>query len=144
MTQRNSQGRRRCFFPRWGMVLLAALLLYSPNIIGRDYPPEVGSPKPFKPPTPAVLKLPNGLSVVVVERPALPLLTLHLVVRSGAESDPPKLPGTAQLTAEVLTQGTTRRNARAISEAVDAMGGHLSSSGSWDLSSVELTVLSDK
>jgi len=126
------------------LVAIVAVILFSAVALARDNPPEAGPPKAFHPPTPSVAKLPNGLSVVVVERPGLPLLTLHLVVKSGAESDPPQLPGTAQLTAEVLTQGTSRRSARDISDAVDGMAAQLSSSGSWDLSNVELTVLSDR
>ena len=54
-------------------------------------------PKPIVIPTPAIQTLPNGLQVVVVERHTLPLITLRLVVKSGAECDPPTLPGTAAL-----------------------------------------------
>ena len=53
------------------------------------------SPSSFR--YPAIQTLPNGLQVVVVERHTLPLITLRLVVKSGAECDPPNLPGTAAL-----------------------------------------------
>lgn len=121
----------------------ATVILYSAVALARDNPPAVEPPKAFHPPPTYVVKLPNGLSVVVVERRALPLLTLHFVVKSGAEADPSQLPGTAQLTAQVLTQGTASGTSREISDAVDAMGAQLSSGANWDLSNVELTVLSD-
>jgi zinc protease len=119
-------------------------LLIATAGLARENPPEVPPPKPLILPTPSVVKLPNGLEVVVVERRALPLLTLRLVVRSGAESDPQQLPGVAQMTAEVLTQGTSQRNARAISDEADSMGAQLTSGAGWDLSYAELTVLSDQ
>ncbi len=57
--------------------------------LARDFPPDVPPPKPLVIPTPAIQTLPNGLQVVVVERHTLPLITLRLVVKSGAECDPP-------------------------------------------------------
>ena len=117
---------------------LGALLIAASAVSGEN-PPEVPPPKPLNLPTPSVVKLPNGLEVVVVERRALPLLTLRLVVRSGAEADPHQLPGTAQMTAEVLTQGTTKRNAREISDAVDSMAAQLASGAGWDQSYLRFT-----
>ena len=124
------------------LAYLAGAFLIAACLVARDRPPEVPPPAPLKLPIPAVTQLPNGLRVVVVERRSLPILTLRLLVQSGAESDPPELPGTAQLTAQVLSQGTPRRSARAISDAVDFMGAQLSSAATWDQSYAELTVLS--
>jgi zinc protease len=123
--------------------LATGLILSAVSVLAREKPPEVALPKPVVLPTPQVGALPNGLRFVVVERRSLPILTLRLVVKSGAESDPPDLPGTAQLTAEVLSQGTARRSAREIAEAVDAMGADLSTGASWDNSHAELTVLAE-
>jgi zinc protease len=95
-------------------------------------------------PSAQVRELPNGLKVAVIERRSLPLLTLRLVVKAGAEADPPSLAGTAQLTADLLSEGTSQHSARQIAETVDAMGGNLETRAGWDDSSVELTVLSDR
>jgi len=78
-------------------------------VLARDYPPDVSPPKPIVIPNPAIQTLPNGLQVVVVERHTLPLITVRLVVKSGAECDPPDLPGTATLVNGLLNEGTEHR-----------------------------------
>ena len=54
----------------------------------------------------------------------LPLVTAQLVIRSGAETDPPQLAGLADITATLLTKGTAKRTAPQIAEAAEALGGH--------------------
>jgi zinc protease len=95
-------------------------------------------------PTPAIQTLPNGLQVVVVERHTLPLITLRLVVKSGAECDPPNLPGTAALVNGLLTEGTVRRTSREIAEAIDSVGGVADNDVDWDSSFLSLSVLTDR
>ena len=95
-------------------------------------------------PTPAIQTLPNGLQVVVVERHTLPLITLRLVVKSGAECDPPDLPGTAALVNGLLTEGTTHRTSREIAEAIDSVGGVADNDVDWDSSYLSLSVLTDR
>ena len=95
-------------------------------------------------PTPAIQTLPNGLQVVVVERHTLPLITLRLVVKSGAECDPPDLPGTAALVNGLLTEGTERRTSRQIAEAIDSVGGVVDNDVDWDSSYLSLSVLTDR
>jgi len=123
-------------------VVVSLLLLSVLSAAARERPPEVPPPKPIVLPMPQVRVLPNGLTLVVIERRSLPVLTLRFVVKSGAETDPPNLPGLAQMTAEVLSQGTARRDARQIAESVDTMGGSLDTGAGWDDSFAELTVLS--
>ncbi len=86
------------------MLFLGALLC---AIAGpaRDFPPAALPPKPLVLPSPELRVLPNGLKLVAVERHALPLVTLRLMVKSGAESDPATLPGTAQLVSRAADRG---------------------------------------
>ncbi len=126
------------------MLVACAVLAIPLAARERESPPDIPPPKPIVLPVPQVLPLPNGLKLVVIERRSLPILTLRLVIKSGAESDPPNLPGTAEFVAEVLTQGTARRNAREIAETVDAIGGTLDTRAEWDDSFAQLTVLSDQ
>jgi len=95
-------------------------------------------------PTPVIHALPNGLQVVVVERHSLPLITLRLVVKSGAECDPPNLPGTAALVNSLLTEGTKHRTSRQIAEAIDSAGGVVENDVDWDSSYLSLSVLTDR
>lgn len=80
---------------------------------------------------------------MVVERHSLPLVTLHLAIKAGAEVDPTDLPGTAQLVAILLPQGTSERSAQQIAESIDSVGGTIETGAEWDHSFAALTVLSD-
>ncbi len=83
----------------------------------------------------------NGLTVLFVERHAVPAVQVHLVVKTGSVADPAGRIGLAALTAGVLTKGTATRSAVEIAEAIDFIGGTLGSDAAEDFSSVSLTVL---
>lgn len=129
--------------PWFAALVVVAGLLALPTLLAREFPPEAPPPKPFVMPAPAVRALPNGLKVLVVERHSLPLVTLRLVVKSGSEADPPELPGAAQLTAAVLTEGTKGRTAQQIAGAIDSVGGVMDTGTDWDYSFAGLSVLTD-
>ena len=131
---------RACRVP---VLLLVGLLAGLVAARARDFPPDAPPPKPLVLPVPQVRRLSNGLKIVAIERHSLPLLSLRLVVKSGAEADPPALAGTAQFVAGLLTQGTERRSARDIAEAIDLVGGSIDTGADWDASFAALTVLSD-
>jgi zinc protease len=63
----------------------------------------------------------------VVPTGRLPLVDFRLVVRAGSVDDPPGKEGLANLTAQLMTQGAGRRDARAIAEDIDFVGGTLGS-----------------
>lgn len=113
------------------------------TLAARDRPPDVPPPKAVTLPAPVVRVLPNGLRVVAIERHSLPVLTLRLVVKAGAEADPPGLPGAAQLVAGLLDEGTIRRRAQEIAQAIDEVGGTIQTGAEWDDSFAELSVLAD-
>ena len=84
----------------------------------------------------------NGLPVLIVERPRLPIVDVRLVFRAGASADPPGLAGRASLTAELIDTGTADRSETDIARALDAIGARLESNASWDYSTLALQVLS--
>ena len=73
----------------------------------------------------------------------MPVVTLRMVVKAGAEADPPELPGAAQLVAGLLDEGTTGRSAQEIAQGIDQVGGAIQTGAEWDNSFVELSVLTD-
>ncbi len=85
--------------------------------------------------------LPNGLTVLVTERPALPIVIVRALVRAGSVSDPPDAAGLANLTAELLTRGTKSRSANEIDEAIEFVGGSLDSEGGRDAATLGVSVL---
>ncbi|HEV2492410.1 MAG TPA: pitrilysin family protein [Terriglobia bacterium] len=131
----------RCF-EALGLTL-CAILVTAVTVAARDYPPDVPQPKPAVLPAPAVKTLPNGLQVVVIERHSLPVVTLRLVVKAGGEADPPEFPGTAELVAGLLDEGTTHRTAQQIAAAIDQVGGTMDTGAEWDDSWGQVSLLVD-
>lgn len=85
--------------------------------------------------------LPNGLVVLVAERPAVPIVIVHAYVRAGSAFDPPGQPGLANLTAELLSRGTSRRTGPQLDEAIEFVGGSLGAGAGRDGAMVSLSVL---
>ncbi|MFZ5875703.1 MAG: M16 family metallopeptidase [Nitrospirota bacterium] len=83
----------------------------------------------------------NGLTVLFVERHAIPAAQAHLVVKTGSSADPSGRTGLAALTSGLMTKGTPTRSAVEIAEAIDFIGGSLSSGVTEDFSTVTLTAL---
>ncbi|HSD51953.1 MAG TPA: pitrilysin family protein [Candidatus Methylomirabilis sp.] len=86
--------------------------------------------------------LPNGMVLLFSEKRAVPILTATMLIQAGAIQDPSDKPGVANLTAELITQGTTRRTATQISEAIEFVGGSLSVGADQDVATVSFSVLS--
>ncbi len=99
-------------------------------------------------PTPAVdfpeierHTLANGLSVWIVERHDVPLVTLRLVVGAGSEVEPARHPGLASFTSGMLDEGTERRSALEIADEIDFLGAQLGAGASYDATYVVLSTL---
>jgi len=67
--------------------------------------------------------LPNGLTVILVQRKEVPLIAFSAVVRGGALADPAGSPGVASLVAGLLDKGAGKRDAFAFADAVANVGG---------------------
>ncbi|MGD1103626.1 MAG: pitrilysin family protein, partial [Terriglobia bacterium] len=76
-------------------------------------------------PRPVVTKLPNGLTVLVLERHKLPTVNIVLQFGTGDMSDPKDLPGLAKFTIELLREGTTHRTSAQLAADVDKLGATL-------------------
>ena len=104
--------------------------------------PPPGTPNPFEFPRAASKTLPNGLRVFVVNRHGDPAIAVRLVIlTAGAIHDPEGMPGVAQMTANLLTQGTEKRSAKDIAEAIDFVGGSLNALAGKDATTVTLDVV---
>src|SRR4051812_50139659 len=76
------------------------------GIAGVDTVPAPSAPRETAFTQPKETKLANGLRVIVIERPKLPLLAAELLIRNGAEIDPKDLAGAPGMTGPLLTQRT--------------------------------------
>lgn len=104
--------------------------------------PGAGAPKTFQFPTAATKTLPNGLRVFVVSDHAEPSIAAQLLIMSaGSIQDSPSNPGIAEMAANMLTQGTEKRSAKDIAEAIDFVGGSLGASAGKDATTVSLNIV---
>jgi zinc protease len=91
----------------------------------RQLPPPPGSQAPVRVPDGTRQQLPNGLTVVHVPQPGVPLVSATLVVRAGMDRTPADRPGLASFTAAMLDQGSRERSAEDLADAVASIGATL-------------------
>jgi zinc protease len=85
--------------------------------------------------------LPNGIRLLVIRQPHLPMVVVSALVDAGSRFDPEGKEGLASLTASLLSEGTEKRTAAKIHDAVDFLGARLSAGAGDDYASASLTVL---
>ena len=110
----------------------------------RSKVPDAGTPPAPRFPEVEKAVLGNGLRVMVVSRPSVPVVNFQLVVDAGFSSDPKGAAGTARLAAALIPDGTATRNALQISDALRDLGATLSASSSLDGTTVALSALKSR
>jgi zinc protease len=111
---------------------------------GVDQPPAPSQKEEAKFAKPEEAKLDNGLRVIVVHRPGLPLLSAEVLLGQGAVADPTGLAGTATMTGELLTKGTNSMAASRIAKAIESLGGSIGSGAGRESSAAYVQVMSPK
>ena len=124
--------------------IIVAILFSAVTLIAQETAPLPGPPKSGQIPPVHDKKLANGLTVAVGERHTIPLVTVQLLVKSAASDENIAHAGLADMTASLLTKGTRTRNATQIAEAIEALGGSISSGAGWNTSTVSVTITPDK
>ncbi len=87
--------------------------------------------------------LPNGLQVVAVLHHEQPVVSMRMIVRAGSALDPRDKLGTAQLGANLLTQGTVEKSAKQLNEEIDFLGGAMGAGAGTDLTFINMVVMKD-
>jgi zinc protease len=67
--------------------------------------------------------LPNGVVLYTMPKPAVPLVSIRVLVKGGVESEPAGLAGISTATAQLLRTGTAKRTATQFSTELDGLGG---------------------
>jgi zinc protease len=104
--------------------------------------PKPGPQRPLVLPKPTVFTLSNGLTVYLVERHELPIVSEQLVTLAGNAENPADRPGLAGMTAALLTEGTATRSAGEIANAASALGAGLENSSDADSARIRISLLS--
>jgi predicted Zn-dependent peptidase len=125
------------------LIFLVALLIVTPAFAEKQAPPPGGTPKDFSLPEKARFELDNGLSATLVNYGTLPKVTVSVRVRSGNLNETADQIWLADLTSDMMEQGTTAKNAEAVASAFASMGGELSIRTGSDVTSFSADVLSE-
>lgn len=125
-------------------LIFVAGFLSAGKISAQETPPAPSAPPKVLIPAVKEKTLPNGLKIAVVERKNVPLVTISLLVKSGANAEDASRAGLANMTASLLTKGTKTRNATQIAQEIEFLGANLDSFADWNASTVRLNVMADK
>jgi zinc protease len=85
--------------------------------------------------------LPNGIVLLVAERPAVPIVAVRAYSRAGAVLDPADRAGLAGLTGALLTRGTAKRSGPELDSTIEFVGGSLEAGAGRDGMNLSLAVL---
>ncbi len=112
-------------------------------VLEQSEPPEPLPITEFALPNITEKTLDNGLNVIVVEQPGLPVISLDLYLPGGDSATPADLAGLADLTATLLPKGTDSRSAAEIAQTIEQVGGFIGASSSRDSLTVGLLALQE-
>ncbi len=124
----------------WVSTLAVALVL-SQNVFAQETqkqkqtPPEGGTPKDFTLPAKQQFQLDNGLKVTMVPFGSIPKVTISARVMAGNLNEGSDT-WLADLTANMMEEGTTSRSAEDVARQAAEMGGSLTISAGLDQTSV--------
>ncbi len=121
------------------LALLASVTLAAQQAPDRSKPPTPGPAPALTLPAAQKFTLGNGLRVWLLEQHEVPLVQANLVVLSGASADVPGQFGAASMTAAMLDEGAAGKAALTLADEVEFLGAQLSTSASFDASTVRLS-----
>ena len=85
--------------------------------------------------------LANGLTVVHIPKPGLPLVSASLVVRAGQLANPSNQPGLASFTAAMLQEGTSTRSSQQMADQIANLGATLNTSAGAEAARINVSSL---
>jgi len=87
--------------------------------------------------------LSNGMTLLLRENAALPIVTFQLFGRGGQRYEPAQQPGLSLFAMELLTKGTKTRSKYQIAKEMEEIGGSIDSSSGRNTYSVSVSVLKE-
>jgi len=123
--------------------IAAALALAIPAFGQKQPPPEGGTPKDFKLPQKSVFKLDNGLGATLVPYGMISKVTVSVIVRAGNINEADNQVWLADITGDLLKEGTKSRDAKKVAEEIAGMGGTVTVSVGPDQTTITTDVLSE-
>jgi zinc protease len=111
-----------------------------------DRAATISVPEPEPPAFPAIQRatLPNGLRLIVSERPQLPLVRLTFALDAGSGTDDPTTAGRARVALNALKRMPVSPDGTTLSDALAAVGATLEAELDRDYALLSVSVLSDR
>lgn len=124
-------------------VFAALIVLSSLALAQKQLPPEGGTPKDFVLPQKQEFKLPNGIAVTLIPFGEVPKVTINVVERCGNLNEKENQVWLADLTGEMMREGTSTRTAEQVAREAAGMGGNVNVNVNADLTTISGDVLSE-
>lgn len=125
-----------------GFLLLSFALAYGQ--VDRTKKPEPQPTPKLTLPTIHHGALTNGLKVMLVEHHELPIVQIQLVFQTGAANDPGGKAGVANLTAQMIREGTAKRSSLQIADDLEFIGANLNVNSTTDATFASLLTLKEQ
>lgn len=127
--------------------LLAACSQTTTSVEAPAAAPKVNAPtfakvssSPFQLPEYETVRLSNGLTLMLMEKRNVPIITADVTIRAGAVND--STPGLSAMTAEGLLLGTKYRTKQQLEQLVDGLGASLNSGAGKEGSELSMRFMS--
>ena len=83
----------------------------------------------------------NGLTLLILDLPSLPIVNINVLIKAGAIFDPDAKAGLSNLVAQLLDEGTKTRSATQIAQEIEFIGGEIASKAGGDFATATVRVL---
>jgi len=138
MTPRPQRHARTC------LLTLALVCMCAAPERAQQKPPEAGTPKDLVLPAPQRFTLTNGLPVTMVPFGQVPKVAIRLVVGAGNVYESKDEVWLADLTGNLMREGTVAKPADVVAREFAGMGGELGISVGPDTTSISTEVLAER
>jgi zinc protease len=127
---------------RYFLTIVLALFV-SGLYAQKQTPPEGGKPQDFKLPEKDSKKLSNGLTATLVQYGVIPKVDINVIIKTGNIHEGPDEVWLADLTSDLMREGTTSMDFKTIAKKVAAMGGEVNISTGPNQTTISGSVLSE-
>lgn len=125
------------------LYILTVTFVWTLSAQEKQLPPEGGKPSPFNLPEKQLIKLDNGLELVMVPYGAIPKTTVSIQIKTGNIHENDDQVWLSDLLADLMEQGSRSMDAKEISDKMAAMGGNLNIYVNSHATTLNTSVLSE-
>lgn len=125
------------------LYMMSVCFVWTISAQDKELPPQGGEPRAFNLPKKQLVKLDNGIELVMVPYGAIPKATISMRVKTGNIHENDNQVWLSDLLADLMEQGSRSMDAKQISDKMASMGGNLNVSVSSHSTTLSTSVLSE-